>query len=94
MPKMIYSDRFIDDASLIWSDRVMSELFTILKNIEAFPEIGSSNVPGSVKDEFGQNVRKVVVGPFDLVYEFAEESDTVYIHALVHQRKVFWVDRG
>ena len=77
MPKMIYSDRFIDDASLIWSDKVMSELFTILKNIEAFPEIGSSNV------------RRVVVGPFDLVYEFAEESDTVYIHALVHQRKAF-----
>ena len=89
MPKMIYSGRFIDDASLIWSDRVMSELFTILKNIEAFPEIGSSNVPGSVKDEFGQNVRKVVVGPFDLVYEYEKSNDMVYVHALVHQRKAF-----
>lgn len=65
----------------------MSELFTILKNIEAFPEIGPSHVPGSVKDEFGQNVRKVAVGPFDLVYEYEKSNDVVHVHALVHQRK-------
>ena len=43
-------------------------------------------VPASIKEEFGEGVRKVAVNPFDLVYTLYPEQDLARVEALVHQR--------
>lgn len=83
MPRMIYTEGFLDDAALIYSDRVMSKLSNALNSIEAFPQIGSQMVPSSIKSLYGGRVRKVVVAPFDLVYEYIEDEDAVIVYGLV-----------
>lgn len=83
---MVYADRFLDDASRVWSGRLRIALANILANVEAFPDIGSRNVPASIKKEFGEGVRKVACEPFDVVYEYDEASDAVFIYALIPMR--------
>ncbi|MDO4442731.1 MAG: sirohydrochlorin cobaltochelatase [Slackia sp.] len=86
--KMVYAARFIEDASCVWSGRLRAAIVRALSNIEEFPEIGSQNLPASVKDEFDDSVRKVAIKPFDLVYEFKKSENAVYIYALVPMRSI------
>ena len=54
-----------------------------------FGEFGSSNIPQSIREQFGDGVRKVAVNPFDLIYTYYPEQDLVHIEALIHQRAVW-----
>lgn len=45
------------------SSRVGSRILENLDGIEAFEGFGSAMVPRSIKTEFGEGVRKVVVDP-------------------------------
>lgn len=86
MPKMEYAERFADDLSSVTSPKAENRILEYLNNIERFGEFGSSMVPASIKEEFGEGVRKVAVNPFDLVYTLYPEQDLVRVEALVHQR--------
>ena len=86
MPKLEYSDRFAEDVARVTSDRVEARIFAALDNIEAFGEFGSKVVPDSIRDAFGEGVRKVAVNPFDLVYTYFPDQDLARIEALAHQR--------
>ena len=83
MPRMIYTDGFLDDAAAIWSDRVQDRLERMLRAIEAFPGIGSPDIPASIQAAYGPRVRKVVVEPFDLIYEYDPDADAVIVYGLV-----------
>ena len=83
MPKVVLTDRFVEDASAIWSDRVLSHLFRVVESLETFPLMGSPDVPDSIIREFGEGVRKCVIAPFDLVYEYREKDDKVMVYGLV-----------
>lgn len=80
---MIYTEGFLDDASYIYSPRVQEDLANALGAIETFPRVGSRAVPASVKERFGDDVLKIVVKPFDLIYEYLEEADVVVAYGLV-----------
>ena len=86
MPRLEFSERFVNDLSLIESERLESEILGVVDAIEAFGEFGSSRIPDSVKLAFGSGVCKVAVNPFDLIYTFYSEKDLARIEALVHQR--------
>ena len=86
MPSLIFTQRFAEDLAAVTSQRVERSIMAALDNIEAFPEFGSRLVPRSIRETFGEGVRKVVVGPFDLVYSLDEGADIAYVEALVHQR--------
>jgi hypothetical protein len=45
--------------------------------------MGSPDVPPSIRKEFGGGILKIVVAPFDLVYEYEPKEDRVIIYALV-----------
>ena len=56
--------------------------------IEQFGGFGSPLLPRSVKERFGDGVRKVVVRPFELIYTHYPEQDLVRVEALVHARSI------
>ena len=87
MARMVYTEGFLDDASYIWSSTVQERLERALEAIEAFPLIGSNAIAPSIKEEFGPSVLKVVVKPFDLIYEYDAELDIVIVYGLVHFRE-------
>lgn len=86
MAKIVYTRQYLDSVADIWSDRVLMKIISIMRSLEAAPEIGSKNVPASVKEEFGDTVYKIPVASFDIIYEYFPQTDTVHILALVPQR--------
>lgn len=88
MSRMVYTDGFLDDAAAVWSEQVRDRLVRMLAAIETFPEIGSRNIPLSLRTQYGDGIRKAVVEPFDLIYEYDSETDTVIVYGLVHFRAV------
>lgn len=86
MARLLFSEQFLDDAATIFSPRVSARLHRVLQMIEQFPESGSSRVPASIERQFGPDVRKCAMNPFDLVYRYDRESDTVYLYGLINQR--------
>lgn len=83
----MYSEAFLDDAASIWSAGVKGHLMEALRAIESFPEIGSTDLPASIREQYGENVRKFAVRPFDLIYEYDCEADTVLVYGLVPFRR-------
>ena len=86
MPRLEYSERFANDLASVTSAKVEARVYEALDNIEAFEDFGSKLVPESIRREFGEGVRKVVVGPFDLVYTYYPREGLARIEALVYQR--------
>ena len=86
MPKLEYSERFAEDLAAVPSARVEERFFRALDGIEMFGGLGSRDVPKSINERFGGDVRKVTVNSFDLVYTFYPQIDLVRVEALVHQR--------
>lgn len=86
MPRLEFSERFVSDLALIESPRLEARILSYFDNIEMFGEFGNSNIPQSIKEQFGVGVRKVAVNPFDLIYTYYPEQDLVRVEALVHQR--------
>ena len=84
MPRLVFSERFADDLAHITSAKVEASIMTALDSIEAFADFGSRNIPDSIREKFGDGVRKVVVSPFDLVYTIV--GDEVHVETLIHQR--------
>ena len=88
MPRLIFAERFANDLAAVASPKVERTIMTALDNIETFPEFGSRLIPSSIRNAFGEGVRKVVVSPFDLLYTYDEATDIAYIEALIHQRAI------
>lgn len=86
MPRLEYSERFAEDVARVTSAKVEARIYAALDNIEAFGDFGSKVVPDSIREDFGEGVRKVVVSPFDLIYTYYPPDDLARIEALVHQR--------
>lgn len=86
MPELEYSERFAEDLAAVTSARVEERIFRALDGIEMFGGLGSRDVPKSISERFGGDVRKVTVNSFDLVYTFYPQKDLVRAEALVHQR--------
>lgn len=89
MAKLVYSDAFIEDMTTVEFASKRDEIFNKLDLLSDFPDLGSANVPESIRLRFGSSVRKLVVSPFDVVYEHDWEADSVHILGLVHQRAAF-----
>lgn len=86
MPRLEYAERFVRDFASILPSKLEQRILSDLDGIEAFGDFGSSNIPASIKKEFGVGVRRVAVNPFDLIYTHYPEQDLCRIEALVHQR--------
>lgn len=86
MPRLEYAGRFVSDLAHIASPKLETRILANLDNIEAFGNFGSSNIPTSIKEQFGKGIRRVAVNPFDLAYTYYPDQDLCRIEALVHQK--------
>ena len=86
MPEIRYADQFIEDASAIELPSKRLEVRRRIEQLADFPEIGSRNLPASIVELYGPSVRKLVVKPFIVVYEFDIDGNVVDVLGLVHQR--------
>ena len=82
----IITERFIRDLSRVYSERVLRGVESLLATLHAAPDIGSHLLPESIRQEFGDNVRKMIVAPFDLIYEYDPAARTVTALALIHAK--------
>ena len=86
MADMRLTERFVEDLAEVWSASKRQDIRNALEAVQRFPGIGSRDLPRSIRAEFGETVRKMVVTPFDIVYEYDEPADRVFVLALVPQR--------
>ena len=86
MPKIEFSEKFVSDFAVITSTKLEQRILSNLDNIEMFAEYGSPNLPASIKEKFGGDIRKIAVNPFDLIYTYYADSDLCRIEALIHQK--------
>jgi hypothetical protein len=86
VPRLEYSERFASDLAEVTSPRLEGRILKALDNVEAFGGFGSPLVPKSIAQGFGPGVRKVAIGPFDLIYTHVPEKDLVLVEALVPGR--------
>ena len=86
--KVEFSVQFLTDAEQIYSPKVADELRNAIALFQIIPTIGSKIVRKSLKNEFGEDIYKWVVGPIDLIYTFDEASQVVQLHALIPQKMV------
>ena len=83
-----FSDKFLQDAEQIYSSKVADELRNAISLFEIIPTIGSKIIRKSLKEEFGEDIYKWVVGPFDLIYTYDESHQAIQLHALIPLKMV------
>ena len=86
MASLIITDGFRADLLTVESDRVFEHILDVVDLLQTVPTMGSLDVPISIRRAFGNGVRKVPIGPFDIVTLYDEGADTVTVAGLVHQR--------
>ena len=86
MPEIRYAEQFIEDAASVRLATKRQELRSRIEQLADFPKIGSPNLPESVVRQYGDNVRKLAVNPFIVIYEIDKDDDAVNVLGLIHQR--------
>lgn len=86
MTKIEITEGFVEDITQVYLDSKREEIWYAVSLLEHAPEIGSKILPSSIRRRFGESVYKVVVNPFDIIYRYSADQDTVYVVGLVHQR--------
>lgn len=88
MTSIILSDRFINDLSMVESDRVYQYIKDDVTRLEHIPHLGNSrDVPQSIKEAYGSDIRVIPVSPFLIVYEYDKQCDLCDVKGLIPQRQ-------
>ena len=84
MYEIRYTEAFIEDAASVSLESKRHEIRRRVEQLASFPEMGSANLPESIRARYGSDVRKLVVNPFLVIYEVSD--DAVEMLGIVHQR--------
>ena len=86
MPEIVYTERFARDYMDVKLESKQNEIIKAIDLLSELPELGSRNLAEYIVHTYGTGVRKLVVNPFDVIYEYDEGDDEVRVLALLHQR--------
>lgn len=89
MTEIVLTEGFLEDMRIVQREEKTDEILDRISLLESSPEIGSALLPPSIVRKYGPQVRKLIVMPFDVIYEYMLADDTVVVLALVHQRSVY-----
>ncbi len=84
MSRLVVSNTYIRKRGSLWSERIGNNVDDMLRTIEQMPGVGSSLLPSSIVEEFGSNVLKAVVSPYEIIYEYDDSEDIVYVYDLLY----------
>lgn len=73
MPKpypMRLSDEFVEGLVRIWFQRVLDHIHDLVSMLPSMPQMGSVDVRESLRRRYGDNLRKLNVSTFVIVYRF------------------------
>ncbi len=88
MPRILFSETFLDDFETVHSLRMRDKIRTLLAMIERFPESGSPLVTSHYASRYPGQVRKLVAGNYDLIYTYDKETNCIRLRNLVSQRRI------
>ena len=86
MAEIVFTEGFLADAAIVEREEKLDEILGTIELLEDTPEIGSAILPASIRRRYGPQVRKLVVQPFDIIYDYLPKDDAVVVLALIHQR--------
>ena len=86
MASLRITDGFRSDLLAVESDRIFEHIPGVVDLLQTIPTMGSLDVPASIRRAYGDGVRKVPIGPFDIVTIYDEGTDVVTVAGFVHQR--------
>ena len=70
MSRVIFADAFVDALADVQSERVAQRIIRLVSYLEDMPEMGSADLPESVKRRYGVQARQLVATPFDILYTY------------------------
>lgn len=68
MSKVILTEPFLQQMQQVESARVRDRIFHDIELLPAVPHLGSANLPASIIEKYGHNVRKLPITPFLVIY--------------------------
>lgn len=86
--KVVFTHGFERDvAAKVGHASKRKEIVDVAMLVADMPALGSTNVPASVIDKYGDGVRKAVVSPFLIVYEL--QDGEARMMGLLHEREAY-----
>lgn len=76
------TDEFVEGLAHVWSPRVLDHIRGLIALLPTNPKIGSPRVRRSLRARYGENLRKLTVSTFVIVYRF--DGETIDVLALVY----------
>lgn len=73
----------------VTSMRVLNEIEQKIMALEMLPKLGSHDLPTSIQEQFGTEVRRIVCSPFLIIYEYFEDDDLAVVYELMHARQAY-----
>ena len=89
MPKLVYTDSFAEGYLTVELESKRAEIIESIERLASLPVIGSRNLPASIEKAYGDHVRKLVVKPFDVIYEYDEDADEIRILGIIHAKQAW-----
>ena len=84
MAKLVVYNGFVESLGGLTSERLLQNVSNMLRTIEHMPGVGSNLVPDSIRHAFGPNVLKALVSPYEIIYEYDRDANTVYVYDLIY----------
>jgi hypothetical protein len=81
-----FSDPFLDELREVGSDALANEVWQLAETLRHFPQLGTTAVRDSIASRYGQDIRKLPVGSFLVIYCF--DGGSVTFLALISGSRV------
>lgn len=88
MAEVLYAGSFFDEMAQVETKRVRDNIMDATDLLAVIPEMGSTNLPASIVEKYGDDVRKLVVSPFLVLYKLLDD-DRVLVLGVMHNRAAY-----
>lgn len=90
MTEVVITSRFINETSVITSDKLYERIWKNVYNLAHVPTTGSSkHVPDSVIARYGKEIRTILIAPFLVVHHYDQERNACIVLGLMFQRQAY-----
>lgn len=88
MAEVLYAASFFDEMAQVETKRVCDNILDATELLAVIPEMGSTNLPKSISEKYGPDVRKLVVSPFLVLYKLLD-GNRVLVLGVMHNRAAY-----